>query len=152
MVGNAVPSTEICPPATPECASETLAASVRPDRGCHSTYGAVPSTLIVAVVVAGLPAASLTVTVERLAAVGEPGQAGRFPALTFAHGTIRVKSHGVASAPVAAPAVAVIALMPGGVGRVDDDLARPAGASRPASSAPPALTVGGVSSRPSRPR
>ena len=61
-------------------------------------------------------------------------------------GTIRVKSHDVAPVPVAVPAVAASALMP-----VVSDASTETSASgrcQPsASNAPPAPTVGGVSSR-----
>ena len=89
VVGSGVPPTEICPPATPEPSSATSTISVRPDGGRSRADGGVPSTLTVCVEVAGLPAASLTVTPTVCGAVGQPAQ--RQPrALTFAQGAGRV--------------------------------------------------------------
>ena len=66
--------------------------------------------------------------------------------MTFAHGTVRVKSHGVARLPDAAPAVALTALMP--VTSAASMMSSSSGRRQPpASSGPPTLSVGAVSSR-----
>jgi hypothetical protein len=89
VVGSGVPATAIWPPATPDSSSATLTTSVRPEGGCRSADGGVPSTLTVLVAVAGLPAASRTVIVTLCAPSASPPMRRR-PPPTLAHGTVRV--------------------------------------------------------------
>ena len=89
VVGSAVAPTEICPPLTPEAVSATSTISVRPDGGRSRLSVGVPSTLTVCVEVAGLPAASLTVTLTVCAPSASPLSGSR-AAEMFAQGAGRV--------------------------------------------------------------